>query len=83
VFAEHADAAEISRANRTRRRHDSGKRDRDRLMKGEPPLSVIEFWYRSAIEECQSVKVGERVGDFVIMPVDLPNPVPAPQTFVR
>ncbi len=41
---------------------------------------MIEFRNGRAIEERQSVKIGECVGDFVILPVDLANPVHAPQT---
>ncbi len=46
-------------------------------------MPVIEFRNGSPVEECQSVKVGERVRDFVVMPVNLANPVHGPRTLIR
>lgn len=72
---QHADTAEIPRVEGARRRHDSGKGDRYGLVKREPPMPAIEFRNGRAVKECQAVKISERIGDFVVMSVDLANPV--------
>ena len=72
------DTAEISRVESTRRGHQSGKGDRYRLMIYEPPVAPIEFRNGGTAKECQAMQVGERIRDFVVMPVDLANPVHRP-----
>jgi GNAT superfamily N-acetyltransferase len=41
-------------------------------------MPVLEFRDGSAVEKRQPVKVGKRVCDFVVMPIDLANPVHRP-----
>jgi len=71
MILHNADATEISGIPRACRRNDSGEGDRQPLVKGEPPMPPIEHRNGCAIEECQTMEVGKRVRDFVIMAVNL------------
>jgi len=71
MILNNADTTEISGIPRACRRNDPGEGDRQPLVKGEPPMPPIERRNGRAIEECQTMKVGKRVRDFVIMAVDL------------
>src|ERR1700687_4495789 len=75
---QHADTAEIPRIEGPRRLHDSGKGDRYGLVKREPPMGAIELRNGSAVKEGQPVRVGKRIDDLVVMPIDLANPVHRP-----
>ena len=41
-------------------------------------MTPIEFRDGSAVKECQAVQVSERIRDFIVMPVDLANPIHLP-----
>ena len=56
----------------------AGKGNRDGLVKREPPMPLVEFRNRSVVEECQPVKVRHHVRDFIVMSVDLTDPVHRP-----
>ena len=64
-----------------RRRHNSGKRDSARLVKDHPPIPLIERRNWRAVKECQTMKIRERIGDFVVVSVYLAYPIhrPSPQ----
>lgn len=70
VLLQHSDPAEISCVEGSRRGNDACEGDRDRPVKSEPPMPLIEFRNGRAVKESQAVEVGERVGDFVVMPVN-------------
>jgi hypothetical protein len=44
-------------------------------MKREPPMTVIERRDGSSVEKCQAMKVGERIRDVIVLPINLTNPV--------
>jgi len=78
VFSQHADAVKISGIAGTRRGNEPGEGDRRGLEECEPPMTVIEFGHCRAIKESQAMQVCEGIRDFVVMPVDLTNPVHQP-----
>jgi hypothetical protein len=78
VLFQHADTAKISCVVVVRGRNDAGKADRHCLVKGEPPMSLIECRNGSAVKECQAVKVSEGICDFFVMTVDFAYPVHRP-----
>ena len=71
MIVHNADTTEISGIPRACRRNDPGEGDRQLLVKGKPPMPPIEHRNGCAIEERQTMEVGKRVRDFVIMAVNL------------
>ena len=82
VFFQDTYPAEISRIDRSRRRDDAGKADRNRIVKGDPPVPLIELRNGSTVKECQLMKLGECVGNLVVMAVNLAYPVHGVPTLV-
>ncbi len=66
-----AHTAKIACIRCARRRNDAGKGNWQALVVREPPVSVVEFRYGSIVEECQPMQVGEHVGNFVVLSVNL------------
>jgi hypothetical protein len=54
------------------------KGDRQGLVICKPPVPLVKLRNGRAIKESQLVKVGERIGYFIIVPVNFPNAVRRP-----
>jgi hypothetical protein len=72
---QHADATDIPRIAGVRRRHGSDKCDGCCLVKRQPPMAQVEWWNRSTVEEGQAMQFCQRIGDVIVLPVDLANPI--------
>jgi len=55
--------------------NDTGEGDRFASAKGKPPVPLIKFGNGGVVEECQLMKLRERVRDLIVIPVNLPNPI--------
>jgi hypothetical protein len=80
VSIDHADPAEISRVFHVRRRDQSGKGDRYALTERQPPMPPIEWRHWCAAKERKTMKIGENVGNVVILCVNLAYPVHRPHS---
>src|SRR5947207_6993647 len=75
VISYHANAAEITRMVGMRRWHQPGESDRQPAIICKPPMAVVEFRNGRTFKKCQAVEVGERIGNFVVIAIDLAYPV--------
>jgi hypothetical protein len=75
---QHADPAEVSCIVSAGRWNHAGKGHGDGLVKGEPPIPLIELRNWSLIEESQPVEVGQSIDYFIVMPVGFTDPVHQP-----
>jgi hypothetical protein len=78
ILLQYANTAEISRVVSVRRGNDAGEGYRHHLVIRQPPMPAIEFRNGCAVKERQAVKICQCIGDFVVMPVDLANPLHLP-----
>src|SRR3984957_622191 len=70
VLFQHADAAAKTRFVYTCRRYNTGKGDGQIFVVGKPPMPPIEFRDGGSVKECQEVKLGQRLCDFLVMSDD-------------
>jgi hypothetical protein len=70
--------AKIARVDSVCRRDDTGESHRKIAAIRKPPMPLVEFRKRSAAKKRQAMKVRERVCDFIVMAIDLANPIHRP-----
>jgi hypothetical protein len=82
VTSNHPDAAEIARVVGARRWDHSGEGDCQFVMMRKPPMSLSEFGNGRTFKERQSMKVGERVSNLVVVRIDFAYPVHRPNLLI-
>ena len=74
MLPQHSNAAKIARIENMGGRNDTSEGDRLGSVKGKPPVPLIKFRNGGGIEECQLMKVPERVRNIIVSSVNLANP---------
>jgi hypothetical protein len=72
---QHTNTAKISGVYSTRGGNDAGKGYRDCAVESNPPMATLEFRNGGASEECQTVKVDQHLRMFIVVPINLSDPV--------
>ena len=78
MLLKHSDPTEISGIGDERRWNEAREGYRHRPKRDKPPMTPIELRNRRAFKESEAVKVGQRLGDIVVLPVDFPYTIHLP-----